>query len=213
MGREIRRVPPDWDHPRSLRPAWEPGIGATEKMACTPMLDESLREAQEEWDEGKRKWDAGDNELARTVWTEVDLRREEARAAELYSGKSARDDAEFVREHLGQLVYESYEEYAGERPKPEDAALYRPDWPEESRTAFQVYETVSEGTPVSPVFETREELLAWLSDPSRDARLLPHMSREAAERFVTYGSVPSLMIKDGQVASSVEMLEPSFRDS
>ena len=30
------------------------------------------------------------------------------------------------------------------------------------KTAFQLYENVSEGSPVSPVFTTREELAEWL---------------------------------------------------
>lgn len=31
-------------------------------------------------------------------------------------------------------------------------------------TAFQLYENVTEGTPVSPIFLSREELFAWLRD-------------------------------------------------
>jgi hypothetical protein len=52
-----------------------------------------------------------------------------------------------------------YWEWAGDPPDPKD---YHPDWPEESRTHYQVYEEVSEGTPISPVFATIEEVHTWL---------------------------------------------------
>jgi hypothetical protein len=51
-----------------------------------------------------------------------------------------------------------FEEYYGKTPSPED---YRPSWPKKERTAYQLYETVSEGTPISPVFETIEALVDW----------------------------------------------------
>ena len=39
-----------------------------------------------------------------------------------------------------------------------------PDWPTAERTHWQMYETVSEGTPISPVMKTPEELAQWLVD-------------------------------------------------
>jgi hypothetical protein len=36
-----------------------------------------------------------------------------------------------------------------------------PDFPEGTATGWQLYETTSEGTPVSPIFATAEELAAW----------------------------------------------------
>ena len=41
---------------------------------------------------------------------------------------------------------------------PED---YMPEIPEGTPVGWQLYETTSEGTPVSPVFATLEELAAW----------------------------------------------------
>jgi hypothetical protein len=38
---------------------------------------------------------------------------------------------------------------------------FMPDFPEGTATGWQLYETTSEGTPVSPVFATAEELAAW----------------------------------------------------
>lgn len=207
MGREIRRVPPDWDHPRSMRPDWDRVLGRpTERMAYTPMYDESLREAQENWDKARAAFYAEGRDKER--WTDED----EAWARERYQNDHT------IK--AGELKHPTFEEYEGDRPPfytDDDGVTkdlsdtYRPDWPEETRTAFQVYETVSEGTPVSPVFQTEEELVAWLCDPSRSDERLPRMSREAAARFVEHGSVPSLMSIPGVgLASNVEMLEPAF---
>lgn len=39
-----------------------------------------------------------------------------------------------------------------------------PQWPESERTHYQMYESVTEGTPISPVMETPEALAQWLAD-------------------------------------------------
>lgn len=41
---------------------------------------------------------------------------------------------------------------------------YMPEIPEGTPYGFQLYETTSEGTPVSPVFATLEELAAWCEE-------------------------------------------------
>jgi len=57
----------------------------------------------------------------------------------------------------------SYAEYSGERPSKED---YMPDWPDSEQTHMQMYETCTEGTPISPIFsrDEPEELAHWLAD-------------------------------------------------
>ena len=55
----------------------------------------------------------------------------------------------------------SYEDWEGHEPQPRD---YMPSWPEEQRTHYQLYENTSEGTPISPVCATPEELAQWLVD-------------------------------------------------
>lgn len=47
---------------------------------------------------------------------------------------------------------------------PPERDSYRPHWKEEERTHFQMYETVSEGTPLSPVFDTPEKVARWCAD-------------------------------------------------
>lgn len=39
-----------------------------------------------------------------------------------------------------------------------------PQWPKSERTHYQMYESVTEGTPISPVMESPEELARWLTD-------------------------------------------------
>lgn len=108
-----------------------------------------------------------------------------------------------------------YAEWAGDPPQHE---YYRPEWTKEERTWFQVYETVSEGTPVTPPFATREELVEYLVqngdfwDQQRRAEGDSIMNcapwtREAAERFVMgSGWAPSLIMSGGKVMSGVEGL-------
>ena len=54
-----------------------------------------------------------------------------------------------------------YEEWAGTRPVPKD---YMPEWSDAERTHWQMYESTSEGTPISPVFATREECARYCAD-------------------------------------------------
>ncbi|MFA6526491.1 MAG: hypothetical protein WCT26_03735 [Candidatus Buchananbacteria bacterium] len=55
----------------------------------------------------------------------------------------------------------TFEDYCGARPEEHD---YMPDWAETDRTHYQMYETTTEGTPISPVIETAEGLAHWLAD-------------------------------------------------
>ena len=59
-----------------------------------------------------------------------------------------------------------YTDWAGPRPSPDD---YMPDWPAEQRTHWMMYESTSEGTPISPAFATPEELARWLADTGASA--------------------------------------------
>lgn len=78
---------------------------------------------------------------------------------------------------------------------PPNPLYYRPDFGE-TATAFQVYETVSEGSPVSPVFETEDALLDWLVNDGSGLGIggskMP-LTREQAERFVHDTYAPSMI--------------------
>jgi hypothetical protein len=77
---------------------------------------------------------------------------------------------------------------------PPDPKCYRPKW--ESAEWYQMYETVSEGTPVTPPFATKEELVNYLvehGDFWDQNRGDGGWSRENAEHFVNAGWAPSMI--------------------
>jgi hypothetical protein len=117
MGREIRRVPPTWEHPKNYQGHYQ------------PLYDRPWRDAMQEWFS-----DYGDEWQ---TWTD-------------------KEDIE----------------------GPPDPEYYRPVWSEEP-TAYQMYETVSEGTPVSPVFLTVDKLRTWLLEQG--------YSEKATDQFIKLG--------------------------
>jgi hypothetical protein len=159
MGREIRRVPPDWKHPLladqtrylSLN-GWDwTGQG----RHFQPMYDEDYESAIQQWWDERQQWKAGTHQ---------------------YQSEG------------------TYEAFAGRSPDPD---YYRPAWADEECTHFQVYETVSEGTPVSPVFASREEIATWLVNEKG-------YSREAAEGFAETGWAPSGASFQGRFYRDIE---------
>lgn len=77
----------------------------------------------------------------------------------------ARDKAEWIAiyEKDG---YDAAADYFGGAPFSEE---YMPEWPDAERTHLMMYETTSEGTPISPAFATAEELARWLADNNASA--------------------------------------------
>lgn len=116
MGREIRRVPPNWEHPKD------------ENGHHRPLFDRTYDQALADWQE--------------------------------------HDDAD--------------PDY---KPNP---AHYRPAFAEGEATHYQVYEDVTEGTPVSPVFATLSEVEQWLIKQGH--------SPEAARAFCKSGWAPSFVM-------------------
>lgn len=160
MGREVRMVPPNWEHPKEE--------GHNGEMHYVPMYDENYEDARREW-----------------------LEKLAAHKPEEHDGLD-------------------YWEWDGGPP---DRQYYR-TWKDEEATWFQVWETVSEGTPVSPPFATKDELieylakngdwwdqkrcqgppLPWVTGNSSD----PGWGLEAATRFVNSGWAPSGVITNGK---------------
>lgn len=65
---------------------------------------------------------------------------------------------------------------------------YRPSWPTRARTHYQLYETVSEGTPISPVCATIGELVEWCATQTREVWVgTQGMTREEWARFFERG--------------------------
>lgn len=151
MGREIRRVPADWQHPRY---GSAEGIYAEcdERLDRNPhlfgrhiaLLDGSYRQSYAEWLEEKAQWQKG----FRLDW-----------------GKSDGDNRVW-KPIEDEYRDQTFEEWGGEAPEPQN---YMPDWDESELTHIMMYETCSEGTPISPAFETPEELARWLADNGASA--------------------------------------------
>lgn len=80
--------------------------------------------------------------------------------------------------------------WSGPPPNPDN---YRPDWPEESRTHLMMYETTTEGTPISPAFLTPEELARWLADNKASSFGNMTATYEQWLATINVGSAPSAM--------------------
>lgn len=167
MGREIRKVPAGWQHPRN------------DKGYYIPLHDGSISERQKLWDEQNEQWQLG----FRRDWRTKE-----------YKPKDANHDGTF-------------EDWDGKRPDPAD---YVPDWTEQEKTHFVVYETVTEGTPVTPVFATPEELVEHLATKGTDWDNGQGWDRHSAEEFVKDGWAPSGLGRPGQGFKTVN--EPGFYD-
>ena len=155
MGREIRRVPPNWEHPRD------------NKQKYIPLYDIDFDTEIERWYEEYKLWQK---------WEHPDQLDRPDRTCTFW-------------------------EWDGGPPRPE---THRPVFTEEP-TWYQIYETVSEGTPVSPPFATKEELIDYLvkyGDYWDQNRGDGGWDRKNAEQFVGDGWAPSMWICDGVLGMS-----------
>lgn len=149
MGRELRMVPPNWQHPEMKN-----GRGSQ------PMHSSTFEEVAKEWKDGFAAWERGEKpDYCTTPNVE-------------------------------------YWEYNG--APPDDRAYYRP-WKTEDATWFQLWENVSEGTPVTPPFATKEELIEYLVTKGCFWDDGKGWSRKAAENVVNGGYAPSMIIAGGVV--------------
>ena len=84
-----------------------------------------------------------------------------------------------------------------------------PEWPEGTKLGFAIYETISEGTPVTPTFETKEMLIEYLvvhGDYWDQKRGDGPWSRKAAEAIVGGAFAPSFTITSDGAFTSKEIL-------
>jgi len=170
MGREIRKVPKNWNHPRDKRGNLQ------------PMFDEVYEEVADRW-------------VARCIaWANRDI----AKLKEFgqWIGTDAADAERIFREHP------YFWQWTDNPPNPD---YYRMKW-DSPAECYQIYENVSEGTPVSPVFETKAEMAQWLVDQGH--------SEDAAARFIEAEWAMSMMIcttADGQqkIYSDIDTHEPN----
>jgi hypothetical protein len=94
----------------------------------------------------------------------------------------------------------STEAYPGQRA---EAEAWEPTEPPKG-DGWQLWETVSEGSPISPVCASADELAAWMSDPARGDRWVP---QETAAKFINAGWAPTGVVSPGRgYASGVEAI-------
>ena len=146
MGREIRRVPEDWQHPKD------------ESGHYLALYDSDYE--SELADYQRRCWD---------FENDVDGQRTKAAKAGCYTLK----------------------DWDGGPPDPE---YHRQTWDDEP-THYQIYETVTEGTPTSPVFASLDEMFNWL--------IAEGYSGHAAGKFVKDGWAPSMIFEPSKGVSGV----------
>lgn len=91
-------------------------------------------------------------------------------------------------------------DYYGVAPDIND---YMPDWPDEERTHLMMYESTSEGTPLSPAFATPEELARWLADNNASAFGSMTASYEQWLATCRQGWAISAVMVDGVMTSGV----------
>jgi hypothetical protein len=94
----------------------------------------------------------------------------------------------------------SHEAYAGQRA---EAEAWEPTEPP-AGDGWQLWETVSEGSPISPVFASAGDLAAWMSNPERGKDWVPPA---VAAKFVAEGWAPSLIgSPETGIVSGVEVI-------
>lgn len=165
MGREIRQVPPDWEHPRQKckHNPWNNGCSdakANDGQCYKPLHDKSYGEARTKYIEEVRGWLDGTSGDA-IKWGEK---------------------------------YDWWE-WTGDGP---DRDFYRPDF-DNRATSFQVYETVSEGTPISPVLSSLAEVKDWLIGQG--------YSPKASEQFIQDGSAVTFVTAGGKLMDGITAAE------
>lgn len=94
----------------------------------------------------------------------------------------------------------SYEEYAGKCPCKDE---YMPEWSADEASMLMMYETCTEGTPISPAFKTPEELALWLVDNNASAFGDLTASYDQWLRVCQGGVAPSAVIVNGVLTSGV----------
>lgn len=88
----------------------------------------------------------------------------------------------------------SLEKYPGQRA---DGDAWERTEPPDGE-GWQLWESVSEGSPISPVFESAEALAAWMASPAYTRNITgAPLTYKGALAFVHEGWVPSMMEKGG----------------
>lgn len=162
MGREVRRVPASWEHPKD------------DQGNLIPLHD-GFAERLAGWNKGNAKWQEGLRDDWNGGWVPIGP----------------------------EIASKTYEEWDGECPTQSD---YMPNWPTEERTHYQMYETCTEGTPISPVMDSPEKLARWLADNRASAFGSQTATYEQWLGMIGEGSSPSMAIIGGVMQTGVALV-------
>lgn len=173
MSREVRRVPMDWQHPMEWRERWDCTDGRVKMRLVPKALLDDFAGALAEWET------SGRNLRNRTGWdwdfavqyhlTGFQGRDDDAPAThpkfELGDTECERPICVRDEDHLLEL---ELAEHAASKPDP---ANFMPDFSgiDPDLLGYCMYETTSEGTPISPVMASPESLARWLADNEASA--------------------------------------------
>lgn len=199
MGREIRNVPSKWKHPQSIRRSLK-----GEEISYRPMYQRDFKEAYSEWQKDLAEWYESNS-----LWHDKGLHKgyggEVQTVEECVKSALERWEKDNVTQYhskelaLINIQGASYEWYAGEPPSPPNPNDYMPfgSW-------YQLYETVSEGTPLSPPFKTKKQLVEWLS---QNEDFWGHRwTPEQATAMVKQEYAPSMVVSSGKIYTAEESL-------
>lgn len=148
-------------------------------------MGREIRRVPEGWEhpEGRHLYDGSYSEAARRWIEEFDLWRGRMHPSQIRMRGIYERDGELDR-YEDLYDHDRFWEYQ----LPPDEYMMRPDWEAEGIVAdhYQVYETVTEGSPVSPVFASLDGVRDWLVEQGYSA--------DAARGFIGAGSAPSFMV-------------------
>ncbi len=190
MGLEIRRVPKGWQHPtkqdasslfghRDRVPSYDPGPG----KQWQPMFDQDWASA-----------------MRGLIWNWISWHARAIIAWPL-AIFGLLDTTRYSR--LSAPV--RYRRFDDVLPDP---LYYRPRWRKRRRTHRQLFETVSEGTPLSPPMPSADALAEWLSGESDVWPGTDGMTKDDWLKFMARGGwAPAIVVSSERgVESGVEFI-------
>lgn len=164
MGREIRRVPGDWEHPKYTH---DDATSRNQVGQYRPLYDQDFEAAAQEWLDEFDQWRAGTHPDQGEEWAA---------------------DYKYFWEHSSPPDKDTYRDRA---------------WTDAEATHYQIYETVSEGTPVTPSFADPEQLITYLINRGTYWDHGKGWSEKAARSFVTAGWASSMIIVNDDTGTKI----------
>lgn len=205
MSREVRRVPLDWQHPTTHNQHWELQTAMLRQRDEPPSRlhgpTERFVGLFADYPAALADWERKTAELTARSGRTWDFNVEYHLTGQIRNPDAPAqprpfyvDEEETVtvrdEDHLQELALA---ENATEKPDP---AHYMPTWTATEQVGWCLYETVTEGTPVTPVFATAAELIDHLATAGQDWDQVP-LRRASAEAIVNQGSTYGSMVGVG----------------